>query len=905
MRAPFSRAACGLALLAIVLPITLPAQGGPSTRNAAAKTPAAAVPGNGNEPYAKEGYILPPEPIARLVNAPRESNFTYAATSTGSRKYLVHVVGDGMPTLDQLGRPHYNLGGFQVDYVANRQRSLNTSSAVGIDLYDWATGTTHKIEIPTGARIARTVSWSPDGNTLAFMAEFPTSNQIYLADPVTRKSRLLKSSGLLATNVTNFEWTSDGRSIVAVLVPDARGPEPKESPIANEPMVRINENRQLHTSVFPDLLESPRDKALVEYYSTGQLAVIDVKSGVTRKVGAPGMIRALDASPDAKYFRATYLEKPFSYIVPASSFGTVEVIIDGTGKVLSQLSKRPLRENQDPTPPDTMGGRGAAPGGGRGGATTAVDTGRRNMAWHPYGAGMMYLQLAPLAPGQRATDTAAANARHDRVMGWAPPFDSAAASSKVLYETPGRISNVQFSDNGRIVFVTETGGAINAIFTDEGNKSYPVVAASRGRGNGAAPAGGRGGGRGGPGGGGAGGLVTRTGTFGNPIVMISTDGQHVFRQGGGAAAVAPGANAPVPADTTTRPPAKPYVERIDIKTGTIERIYESTSDLNETISAPLDDDFTKALISRESATVPPQSYILDLKTKEAKQITSNRDLMPEITNAIRKTVIAKRADGHTFKIKVTLPPDWKPGTRLPALFWFYPAEFASQEAYDRPAGGAGGAGTNRFPVYGARTMAFITTVGYALIEPDTPIFAQNGQPPNDHYVDDLRDDLSATIDALDTLGLIDRQKLAIGGHSYGAFSTANAMVHTPWFKAGIAGDGDYNRTLTPTGFQNERRDLWAGRETYLNMSPFLYADHLNGALLMYHSMEDQNVGTAPINSIRMYQALQSLGKTTALFMYPYEDHGPITKETDLDQWARWVMWLDKYVKGAPKTSVVP
>ena len=161
-------------------------------------------------------------------------------------------------------------------------------------------------------------------------------------------------------------------------------------------------------------------------------------------------------------------------------------------------------------------------------------------------------------------------------------------------------------------------------------------------------------------------------------------------------------------------------------------------------------------------------------------------------------------------------------------------------------------------------MAFyITTVGYALIEPDTPIFSQNGQPPNDHYVDDLRDDLAATIDALDTLGYIDRQKLAIGGHSYGAFSTANAMVHTPFFKAGIAGDGDYNRTLTPTGFQNERRDLWASRETYLNMSPFLYADHLNGALLMYHSEEDQNVGTAPINSIRMYQALQSLGKTTA------------------------------------------
>jgi dipeptidyl aminopeptidase/acylaminoacyl peptidase len=905
MRASWFRATCHPVTWAAVVVAAFttrsPAQAPQAMGAASSTTPMSAA----DRVLATEGYVLPPDPIARLVNAPRESNFTYSAVSPGARKYLIHVVGDGMPTLDQLGRPHYNLGGFQVDYVANRLRSLNTSSAVGIDLYDWVTGTTKKIEIPAGARISRTVAWSPDGNTMAFMAEFPASNQIYLADPVTGKSRALTTTGLLATNVTNFEWTADGKSIVAVLVPDARGPEPKESPIASEPMVRLNENRLLHTSVFPSLLESPRDKALVEYYTTGQLAVIDVRTRAVKKIGAPGMIRSLDASPDAKYFRATYLDKPFSYIIPVSSFGTTEVVIDGTGRVLAQLVKRPLRETQDART-DTTGGRGA-PGGGRGGAAAAVDTGRRNLAWHPFDPGMIYFKLAPAVAGQR-NDSASASARHDRLMQWLPPFDTSAAGTKQLYETSGRIGAVQFSDNGRIMFVTETSGATNAIFLDEGGKSYPVIAATVGRNGrsntGAPQAGGRGGGRGGAAGSGTSALVTRPGSRGVPVVMIAADGQHVFRQGGGSA---PAGGTPNPADSVTRPASRPWVERIDIKSGAVERIYQSTSDLTETISAPLDDDFTKAIISRESATVPPQSYVLDLKSGDAKQITTNRDLMPEITNAIRKTVMARRADGHTFKIKVTLPPDWKPGTRLPALFWFYPAEFANQEAYDRPAGGAGAAGaaSNRFPVYGARTMAFITTVGYALIEPDTPIFSQNGQPPNDHYVDDLRDDLSATIDALDTLGYIDRQKLAIGGHSYGAFSTANAMVHTPFFKAGIAGDGDYNRTLTPTGFQNERRDLWAGRETYLNMSPFLYADHLNGALLMYHSMEDQNVGTAPINSIRMFQALQSLGKTTALYMYPYEDHGPVTKETDLDQWARWVNWLDKYVKGTPKQPLTP
>jgi len=169
---------------------------------------------------------------------------------------------------------------------------------------------------------------------------------------------------------------------------------------------------------------------------------------------------------------------------------------------------------------------------------------------------------------------------------------------------------------------------------------------------------------------------------------------------------------------------------------------------------------------------------------------------------------------------------------------------------------------------------------------------------NDNYVSDLRNNMAAVIDEVDRRGLADRQKMSIGGHSYGAFGTVNAMVHTPFFKAGIAGDGNYNRTLTPNTFQSERRELWEARETYLSMSPILYADRLTGALLMYHNLEDQNVGTDPTNSIRMFHALLGMGKTAALYMYPYEDHGQATRENILDMWARWIAWLDRYVKGA-------
>jgi dipeptidyl aminopeptidase/acylaminoacyl peptidase len=846
------------------------------------------------DPISAEGYITPPEAIARLVTAPREANASFTAPNPGSRRYFVRTVSDGLPSINLVGKAHYNLGGLQIDHAANRERSMTMRSAAGLELLEWQTGRKIPVAVPAGARVGAT-SWSPDGSQLAFFALFPDATHLYVADVATGKTRALTTRSLLATAVTNFEWSGDGKSIITVLVPAVRGPEPKEPAIATAPLVRVNEDNKLKTRTYPDLIGSPFEKALLEHHTTGQLAVIDVKSRAVRAVGAPGIIRAISASPDGQYFRTTYLSKPFSYYLPVGSFGTTDVIIDGTGKIVREIAKRPIREGDDP---DVAPAPGA---GGAGGAPRALaDTGRRSLAWHPFASGLLFAQIAAAPAGSvggaTRLDSASLARRKDRLMHWMPPFDS--GSAKVVYETDGRISAARFSDNGKILFVSETGAAgptEQAIFLDENNAKFTVIAprprgaggAAGGRGAGAPPAGG-GGGRGAAG---AATLATRPGSRGVPVVVVSTDGKSVFQLGS------------TPDSGDVMP--KVYVEKIDIRSGNRTRIYESAGDVFETISAPLDDDFTRLLVQRESPTVVPQSFVIDVATKSAKQLTANVDPMPEMTAAIKRTYRATRADGKSFNVKVTLPANYVAGTRLPALFWFYPREYDTQEAYDRGTlPGAGGAPNpaRRFQSFGPRTMAFLTTQGYAVVEPDAPIFATEGQLPNDNYVADLRNDLAATIDALDTLRIIDRQRLGIGGHSYGAFSAVNAMVHTPFFKAGIAGDGAYNRTLTPNGFQTERRDLWQGRQTYLDMSPFLYADQLNGALLMYHSSEDQNVGTDPINSIRMFHALQGLGKTTSLYMYPYEDHGPIARETVLDQWARWSAWMDKYVKNAGKNA---
>ena len=341
-----------------------------------------------------------------------------------------------------------------------------------------------------------------------------------------------------------------------------------------------------------------------------------------------------------------------------------------------------------------------------------------------------------------------------------------------------------------------------------------------------------------------------------------------------------------------------------LRAGGKTRVYEGPADVSESFVAPLDDELSAVVVVRESPTEYPNAFRRDLRSGVLTRLTDHTDPAPEFTALQRRRIVVTRADGIRFMVRVTLPADYRAGTRLPALLWLYPYEYTDQAGYERTLRTEN---VKQFVTSQPRTIEFMATQGYAVVNFQPPIIGEQGRM-NDNYVSDLRMNLYAVIDELDRQGFIDRTRLGIGGHSYGAFSTVNAMVHTPFFRAGIAGDGMYNRTLTPTGFQSERRDLWAGQKTYLDMSPMLYADKMQGALLMYHSLEDQNVGTDPISSIRMMQALRSEGKIASLYLYPYEDHGPATRETVLDQWARWTAWLDVYVKhpgvAKPKSNVV-
>ena len=840
---------------------------------------------------ATEGYVRPPADVAKLVAAPRQLNSTLTQQSP-DRTHFLALHGDGLGSQAKFGKPHYYLGGLQVDHRANRVRSFTTRGQTSVEIVDVQTAKRVNVQAPSGASMSSPV-WSPDGSRLAYFANFDDATYVYVADAKSGASRKLSERAALPVLSTALEWAPDGSAVFAVLIPSPRMPMPKEPPVADGPVVRLTGGLKKKTPTYASLMQTPLEKAQLEYYTTGQLTRIDLRGGV-KAVGAPAMIESMDASPDGNYLRVSVMQKPFSYLVPVSSFGMHEQVWTTEGRVVTTLTKRAMRE-----------GSAGDDAGGNAGADTA---GRRAFAWMPKG-GLAFLMQDP-APRRSGTggvapadagdstqdDSTRGPRRKDHLAMWSAPFDS--GSAKVVAESDNRIVGFVVTTDAKWALLSESVNNVThtyAVSLADPGKKHTIF---RARGAQAGFGGGRGVGGGPPPGGGRGpaaddGFYTNPGSVvlrqagGDRLALVSGDGRSVYLEG---TRYATDAQATAP---------RAFIDKVDLATGTKTRLFESDTSAYESAPVAVDDDFSRFVVTRETAKLVPDQWLRNRATGQLARLSENTDVTPEVTTMPRKTIQVTRADGKMLWVNVTFPPGYREGTRLPAMFWFYPFEYTDQESYERTKRSFN---KHRFPVAGPRSMEIMATQGYVIVQPDIPIFGVAGRL-NDNYVNDLRNGLTAVVDELDRQGIIDRQRLGIGGHSYGAFSTVNAMVNLPYFKAGIAGDGNYNRTLTPNGFQSERRDLWEARETYLAMSPFLNADRLQGALLMYHSLEDQNTGTDPSNSIRLFHALQGMGKQASLYMYPYEDHGPLMQETLLDQWGRWVAWLDLYVKNAGSKPV--
>jgi dipeptidyl aminopeptidase/acylaminoacyl peptidase len=365
----------------------------------------------------------------------------------------------------------------------------------------------------------------------------------------------------------------------------------------------------------------------------------------------------------------------------------------------------------------------------------------------------------------------------------------------------------------------------------------------------------------------------------DPVLWTSADGKSFYLAGEGFRADG----------------QRPFLDRVDLESGKSSRLFESAPDVLELPQVLLSADGGRFITSRQTNKVAPNYFVRAKGEKQARRLSDYPDPAPALTASKRIQFKFTRPDSVSLNAEVVLPGDWTPGTRLPTIFWVYPNDYrsAAAAAQNRRS-------PNRFPSQSPLNPEVMVTQGYAVLYPDIAVVGTN-----DRYVEEIKLSAKAALDEAVRRGFCDPQRVGVGGHSYGAFSTANLLAHTDLFKAGIASDGAYNRSLTPFTFQAEERTLWEARDTYLAMSPFLYADRIQAPLLLLHNLDDTNVGTNPIQSERMFEALNGLGKITALVEYPYEDHGPAARETVLDYWARVIEWFDKYVKGAGPSAAAP
>ena len=788
-------------------------------------------------------YIRPPAEIERILQSDKNYATLEYMSPDGDHFLIPHI--NELSTLELMAKETYRLGELELRPQTDRLWHLDTYGIDGFRFYSLERRRFIDVDLPAGS-FASDFTWSPDGSRMAFLAHLPTHTEAWVVDPSNGRTSSLSEARVLATIGTSargqgagasgmLQWTPEG-TVITLLVPADRGPEPADNPIPTGPVTRRTRDDATATRTFPNLLEDAHDEDLFEYYTRSQIA--ELRPGADpRPLGEPGMYGSISMSPDGRHILATRIERPFSYITSYGGFPRATVILDRDGAQVAELDYRPLTE----------GGGGFFGGGG---------SGPRAFAWIPDSSGLGYLERAP-----RDEDDGDAP-RPDRIMRVTAPFDLEAG--EVVAESEDPIGSAVFSMDGGLVFaeVSKDG--------DSGIAFWRVDGAAPERQ-----------------------MLLEFYDDGNPLDM---KGELVTAETGNGlsyALVSETADAAWlagPGYTEDFRP-QPFVDRVALADGTTERIFEGATDFFDRPLVFLDPDAGRMIVSRESQTDFPDSFLWD--NGDWVNLTNNVDPFPEVTAVQRIDFEFERRDGLTVHGRVSLPTNYVDGQEVPAIFWTYPREYERPELYQNAV--VRSRNKNAFThMSWLRWSDLWLTQGYALVYPEIPIIGENY---NDTYIGNLVDAMYGAIRAVDQLGVIDIDRIGHGGHSYGAFATANILANAPFFKAGIAGDGAYNRSLTPSGFQAERRIIWEAPHTYIEMSPFFRADQIDTPLLLYHGGDDNNTGTFPVQSRRMIHALTTLGKTAVLYEYPYESHTPRAMANKLDMWARFIGWFDKYVKG--------
>ena len=785
-------------------------------------------------------YQKPPKEILELVDIQRAP----WVLLNDDRDFMVLIYRNQYKSIEDLSKDELRLAGLRIDPKTNiGSRTTYYNNLQVKNLTEKQSKQVQVTGLPDKPRLAN-FTWSPDQTKIAMTNTVTEGVELWVLDLASASAKKLTDANINANMGDVINWFEDGNSLLVKMISS----EKKElidtkSVVPTGPTISVNDGKKAQNRTYQDLLKNKNDEHNFEQLALSEIHKVNL-DGSSSKWMDSGMHNGISFSPDGNYVLVTRLGKPFSYLVPYRRFPSSTGVYDKNGNLIQIVSEVPLIED---LPKGFM----------------AVREGRRQLSWrNDKPASLTYAVALDKGDPENEVEF------RDEVFQLEAPFEG---EGKSILKTINRFYTFRWGDDNTAIaydYWWNTRNMKTYVLDPSDNSKKPKVLFDRN-------------------------YQDRYSDPGDFVMTQNEMGSEVLAMSKG--------NAYLLGDGFTEKGQFPFLDRINLGSGAKERLYVSEMEGKIETLQEFDPKSKQLVVRIESPTEYPNYFFRSLKKKELTQLTFNENPFKSISGGHKEVIKYKRDDGLELSGTLYLPVDYDMANKekLPLLIWAYPEEFK-----DKSSAGQNTKNPNEFtyPWYGS--MIYWITQGYAVLDDASfPIVGEGDEEPNDTFRSQLVANAKAAIDAVDELGFIDRERVAVGGHSYGAFMVANLLAHSDLFAAGIARSGAYNRTLTPFGFQSEERNYWEAPDVYYTMSPFMHADKVNEPILLVHGEADNNSGTYPMQSERYFNALKGLGATARLVILPKESHGYRAKESILHVLWEQDQWLDKYVKN--KTEVVP
>ncbi len=714
-----------------------------------------------------------------------------------------------------------------VRIIEQRGACQHLSYGTGLTLLRLPSGQACELALAPESRIGMP-QFAPDGSTFAFTRDAHDRTELWTGD--SRSGALRCHPDIRVNDVISeqpFVFSADGLSLWVLSIPPGRGAPPPRPKVPVGPSVQETSGKKTPVATYQDLLGNAYDEALFTHFGSAQLLRVNLTDGSSTPVGLPAMFDTIAPSPDGLFLLVTEVCRPFSYRIGLWGFPQTAAIWSSDGAHIRHLADLPLA---DETP------------------RHGVRKGPRALRWQPAeGARLFWVEALDEGDPTRQVP------HRDAMWELAAPFSDA---PQCVGKLPQRLTSVLWLSTPGQALVTQLDRERRWSTTSRIDLRRPAE---------------------------------------EPSVLFDLSVRDAYadpgnfltgpRTGQSRSVLQDGQTAWLVGEGASEQGARPFLDSIDLGNGTTQRLFRSADDALERVIGFLQDSRTQVLVQRETATQAPSLWRIDLATGSRQRLTDGHSFRPALAGVTKQTVRYMRGDQVPLSGTLYLPAETPPGTRLPLLIWAYP-----QDHSDAGTGGQVRTSPNTYvrPL-GASPLYFACQGWAVLMDAAMPVVGST-QTMNDSFVEQIAASARAAIEALDASGQIDPQRVVIAGHSYGAFMAANLLAHTDLFAAGIARNGAYNRTLTPFGFQQERRTYWQATETYTRLSPFTFAHRITAPLLLIHGEVDNNPGTHPLQSERLYGAIGGNGGTARLVMLPHEGHTYKARESILHALAEMLEW---------------